>query len=133
MNPLEPAELSALLDGELDPRRAAEIQALIAADPAVRAEYDSLRLADARLRTLAGPARFAPWVSLPAPSPRASPAWLAAPALIVPLGWLVGKLTEAMSTAVAVNSLSLLVLIASLSLLAARELRRDGRPAPQSR
>ena len=36
-----------------------------------------------------------------------------------------GKLTGAMSTAVAVNSLSLLVLIASLSLLAARELRRD--------
>ncbi len=125
MNPLDPAELSALLDGELDPRRAAEVQALIAADPGVGAEYESLRLADARLRTLAAPAQFQPRVALPAPAPRAAPVWLAAPALIVPLGWLVGKLTGAMSTAVAVNSLSLLVLIASLSLLAARELRRD--------
>lgn len=133
MNELDPLELSALLDGELDARRAAEVKALIAADAGVRAQYESLRRVDARLRSMAGPARFEPRVLLPKPSLGTSAAWLAAPALVIPSAWMVGKLTEAMSTAVAFNGLSLVVLIASLSLLARREDGSGGLPSVQSR
>ena len=124
----DPLELSALLDGELDARRAAEVEAAIAADPVLAAEYDSLRLADAHLRSIAGPAPFVPGIVWPAPAPGLRAAWLAAPALIIPIGWAAGKLSPAMTTAVAFNGLSLAVVVAGLWLLAAREIRTGAAP-----
>jgi len=45
-------DLSALLDGELDPARAAEVEGWIATDPEARAEYESLAAVRAMVRGL---------------------------------------------------------------------------------
>jgi len=46
MNPIDPAELSAFLDGELEAARAKEVASAIASDPALRTEFERLRKAD---------------------------------------------------------------------------------------
>ncbi len=76
MTPVLPEELSALLDGELDPRRAAEVERQIASDPELGAAFDALRQADGLWRSQAGAARFAPRIDLP-PSPTHAHARLA--------------------------------------------------------
>ena len=62
MKKLHPAELSALLDGELDTHRAGEVEALIAADPKVHEEYEHLRRADRILKEVAQSEAFRPEV-----------------------------------------------------------------------
>lgn len=66
MNPVQPEELSALLDGELDPRGAREVEAQMAAQPELRAQFEALSAADAAWRRAAASAAFAPDVRLPA-------------------------------------------------------------------
>lgn len=66
MNPVQPEELSALLDGELEPARALEVRAQIAIDPALRLEFETLSAADAAWRIAAGSAAFRPDVEMPA-------------------------------------------------------------------
>lgn len=123
MSDLDPAELSALLDGELDPARASAVEALIAADPVLAAEFDRLKRADQRLRALAADAAFPPRVRWPRPAPAPLPAWFAPCLGLVLLAWLAGKLAPAMALALAVNALALVVLIACLASLALREAR----------
>jgi anti-sigma factor RsiW len=65
MIPVQPEELSALIDGELDPQRAAEIKMQMAADPELRAAFDALRDLDGRWRRSARTAAFVPQVRLP--------------------------------------------------------------------
>ncbi len=60
MTQIDPAELSALLDGELDKARAREVEAALAADPQMRAEYEALAVKDKRWRSAARGAAFAP-------------------------------------------------------------------------
>ena len=50
---MQSEELSALLDGELDVERAAQVRAMIEADPALRSEYEALVQLDVRLRQAA--------------------------------------------------------------------------------
>lgn len=119
-------ELSAFLDGELDPARAGEIEALIAADPGVRAAFEQLQRADARLRSISDAAAFRPHVRWPEPAAHGAGAWLALPLLLVLLAWTAGKLAPAVTTAVAANAASLLLLIACLTPLALREARGGG-------
>lgn len=62
MQPIEPAELSAYLDGELDSNRARDVAIALATDPALRARYDALANVDAAWRTAVLAAQFTPAV-----------------------------------------------------------------------
>jgi anti-sigma factor RsiW len=66
MTPLNPAELSAYLDGELSETRAREVAAMVAANPALRDELDMLGSEDAAWRVAAGSAAFRPALRLQA-------------------------------------------------------------------
>jgi anti-sigma factor RsiW len=65
MKPIEPAEISALIDGELPTARAEEVRQAIAGDPSLRRAYDELLAMDADLRSSATQAMFPPRVALP--------------------------------------------------------------------
>ncbi len=64
MNPIDPAELSAYLDGELDPARAGEVEAALASSPALRGELNALVNADNAWRAAARGASFEPGIRL---------------------------------------------------------------------
>lgn len=134
MIPVRPEELSALLDGELDPARAAEVQTQIQDDPALRQEFEALSNSDAAWRAAAGSATFTPQVTLPVraeahssaggESVREGGGWL--PALGVATGGVilvrsVLKLTGSDAWAFGLPMLSLLLLIAMVIALARTE------------
>jgi anti-sigma factor RsiW len=75
MRPVQDEELSALLDGELDPQRAEEVRTLIHADPALREEFGALLRLDARLCNAVEQVAFEPRVTFPAPAVSATRAW----------------------------------------------------------
>lgn len=127
MNPVQPEELSALLDGELDPARAAEVRTQIQMDPALRKEFESLSGNDVVWRAAADSVAFTPDVDLSlsaeahALSAGEGTRWLAA--LAVTLGGLVVvrsvlKLTGSGAWGLALPAVSLLVLIALVVWLA---------------
>ena len=64
MNPVQPEELSALIDGELDPTRAAEVQSQIEANSELRTVFRALSAQDDSWRTAARTATFVPQVHL---------------------------------------------------------------------
>jgi anti-sigma factor RsiW len=64
MKPVDPAEISALLDGELPPQRAAEVRRAIAADAELAALHAQLSGLDRELMSLARACEFEPNVSL---------------------------------------------------------------------
>jgi anti-sigma factor RsiW len=65
MKRVDPSELSALLDDELAPDRAAEVRQAIAADPELRREYEALARVDDDLRAHARETVFQPRVEIP--------------------------------------------------------------------
>ncbi len=65
MTTIDPSELSAYIDGELDATRAAAVAAALAADEALAAELAALRCTDERWSCAARTAQFAPNVRLP--------------------------------------------------------------------
>ena len=70
MNLIDEAELSGLLDGELDPERAAIVRQAIGRDPALKAQFERLSKLDGSCRRVAEQASFSPRVVLPVtPSP----------------------------------------------------------------
>jgi anti-sigma factor RsiW len=111
MSDLDPAELSAFLDGELDEPRAVQVGAIIASDERVRADYELLMRADARWRSMARRADFRPRVRWPTPAKQSIPAWVLAPLLLIPFASVAGKLSGAMIDSLMLNTLSLVVLI----------------------
>lgn len=68
MRPVEPAELSALLDGELSPDRADQVRQALATDPTLRRQFERLAALDVRWRSAAELAAFRPHVTAPARS-----------------------------------------------------------------
>jgi len=60
MKPIEPAELSGYLDGELEPDRIREVEAALAIDPVLRADYHVLADADRTWKSAANIAAFLP-------------------------------------------------------------------------
>lgn len=68
MKPIEPAEISALLDGELSGQRADEVRRAIAEDESLRQVYEKLADLDGDLKACAAQAAFRPRVSIRAPS-----------------------------------------------------------------
>jgi anti-sigma factor RsiW len=65
MKPIEPSELSGYLDGELEPDRVLEVEAALANDPTLRADYQALANADSAWKSAAHSAAFAPNTQLP--------------------------------------------------------------------
>jgi len=92
MNDIRSEELSALIDGELDATRATQVRAAIAADPALRADYEALARLDMGLRGAADASRFAPDIDLPRASTAARTVrdWAILP--VVTLGLLLVRL-----------------------------------------
>ncbi len=64
MKPIDPAELSAYLDGELSPQRKLDVERALQADSALREELRSLTQLDTRLRRVAAEVRPVPPVQL---------------------------------------------------------------------
>jgi anti-sigma factor RsiW len=64
MRPIEPAELSAFLDGELPAGRAEEVRRALAADPVLRRAYEDLAALDAEWKARAAAVAVAPRASL---------------------------------------------------------------------
>jgi anti-sigma factor RsiW len=64
MKPIDPAEISALLDGELPAERAEQVRRAIAEDEALRLEYEEIVALDTDLKACAQAAVFHPRVSL---------------------------------------------------------------------
>lgn len=127
MNPVQPEELSALLDGELDAARAAEVKARIQADPLLRREFEALRAADAGWRAAADSAAFTPAVRLTidarasAPMKSAGSGWLTA--LMICMALLIGtrallKLAGSDAFLFSLPAISLLLLVAVVIWLA---------------
>ena len=65
MKPIEPSELSGYLDGELEPDRIREVEAALANDPFLRADYHVLADADSAWKSAAHLAAFVPNTQLP--------------------------------------------------------------------
>ena len=84
MKPVEPAELSGYLDGELDVARTAEVRELLSRDAALLAQFEALRATDANWRAAAASAAFVPRLQLPAPRARAT-SWARIAALALAL------------------------------------------------
>lgn len=78
--PIEEFELTALIDGELDERRAAEVRAAVSRDPALRAKLEAMRSADSAWIAAAATALFRPAVHLPS-HPRTSDPFFLVPIL----------------------------------------------------
>jgi anti-sigma factor RsiW len=64
MKPVDPAEVSAMLDGELSPERAEQVRHAIAEDEELRLMFDELSVVDRDLKAHAVAARFRPRISL---------------------------------------------------------------------
>ena len=64
MSPIDPAELSALLDGELPAPHAEEVRAALAVDPALATQFERLAGLDAEWKGCAAALEFRPRVSL---------------------------------------------------------------------
>ena len=60
MKPIEPTELSGYLDGELEPDRLREVEAALARDSSLRADYEALANADRAWKSIARSAAFVP-------------------------------------------------------------------------
>jgi anti-sigma factor RsiW len=60
VKPIEPAELSGYMDGELHPARAREVAAALESSPALQSEFNRLVGADNSWRMAAREARFTP-------------------------------------------------------------------------
>jgi anti-sigma factor RsiW len=116
--PVDPAELSALIDGELPPERAGEVEARLAQDPALRAEYEALRANDARWRQAAGAATFVPTINLGRTREVPLP-WLAAIVLVLLAARLGGKFIGGLGPSMLLN-LAALVVVGWAVLAAAR-------------
>jgi Flp pilus assembly protein TadB len=69
MKPIDPAEISALLDGELRPDRAEEVRLAIAEDESLQRLYAQHSALDIDLRTYSQKKMFRPKVLLGEPSP----------------------------------------------------------------
>jgi anti-sigma factor RsiW len=67
--PIEEYELSALIDGQLEPQRVAEVRSAIEQNVALRAEYEHLLANDRTWTAAARAAQFTPTVRLGTASP----------------------------------------------------------------
>lgn len=118
MKPVEPEELSALLDGELAAGRAQEVIRLIEADPALRQEYEALGKLDARLKESAHRSAFSPSVAFPGQHDRQFWPSLAVGLLLMMMLRIAAKLIDPLPLAFGLNAIGFILLLGFLLRLA---------------
>ena len=67
MKPIDPAEISAFLDSELDPERTEEVRQAISCDAVLRQVHDGLLAVDGDLKAYAVTLKFRPQVAIDYP------------------------------------------------------------------
>ena len=118
MSTVRPEELSALLDGELDPQREREVRAQLATDPALSRELESLRRLDAQWATAGAAARFVPTVSLPTNAVAREVRWPVAALLLILLPIrLVSKMIDGPAMGWILNGIALAFVLTVMILL----------------
>lgn len=112
MNPIDPAELSAYLDGELSPARAREVEAAMTSSPALRAEFDALLEADEKWRAAGRSASFRPDIRLRGASlPKVSPYRAGGAVALLLAARILPKLGGAWAWELLVNAIALAVIM----------------------
>jgi anti-sigma factor RsiW len=110
VNPIDPAELSAHLDGELDPGRAREVEAALASSPALRGEFNTLVNADNSWRTAARTASFRPGIRVQPANARVRSALRAAGSVVLLLvARVVPKLAGTLEGELILNGIALTI------------------------
>lgn len=132
MSDIEPSELSAYLDGELEEDRRREVAGRLASDPALRAEYEALAGADAAWRQAAQTAAFTP--SIRWPQPQKSLGYISAPAAVLLATALVvlklaPKFSDSVALGLVAHTVALTVVLAGIAWLAASA--RDATAPPR--
>lgn len=123
MNPIDPAELSAFLDGELEAARAKDVESAIASDPALRMEFERLQKADAGWAAAARSAISQPTVFLASRTTVSSfYVRIAIGAVVLLALRILPKLNDAVAWGAALHSI---VLIALLTWVIRSSLRDD--------
>ena len=108
MQPIDPVELSAYLDGELEPIRAREVAAALATDSSLRSQYDALASADVAWKTAAETAQFE--IQLEKPEAIEISPTILAIVLVVLCGlWLMSKIDGIMGLSLALHSVALMI------------------------
>ncbi|MFB3891447.1 MAG: hypothetical protein ACE15C_05415 [Phycisphaerae bacterium] len=113
--PIEPRELSGLIDGELDAARALEVLQAVATDGALKTELAELKRSDHAWSSAAAKAWFAPKAALPSPGRRPGRAAMtAAGVLLLAAAWIMPKLVLAPAIMVVVHATALAITMAVL-------------------
>lgn len=132
MTPVQPEELSALLDGELSVDRARDVERQIAVEPELRREYQRLRQDDARWRRAAQTAAFPPALRLPHEGRRPGRfAGTVALVLLLAAVRVEGKVTDVFLLSFGMHAVALVCLVVGVVWLA-RDGDLDGSIAPTS-
>jgi anti-sigma factor RsiW len=124
MTPIDTAEISAYLDGELSAIRAEELEAAIANDPALRAELEALARQHSAWRGAASSANFLPTVRLEPPG--AGLKSQTAPGIALALTVLIAlrvlpKLTDSLGIGLVLHSLALAAIMGWLIHMTSRD------------
>ena len=129
--PISPEELSAYLDGELDPERREQVRLALARDPQIRRDYEQLAAFDRRWSRAAARAQFPVQWTAPASRREFSPM---VPAIVLALLIVVRLGTKAyfsMTGTLLVSSLALAGLLFLLMRLAQETGRVPSNQTPQ--
>jgi len=112
MKPVQPAELSALLDDELEIGRREEVEMALASDPALRAQFLTLKSADHQWRSAAHAASFQPQIDLGPQDSAQHPAFLITLGLIaLIIVRFAPKFIDALPFGIVLHVVALLVLL----------------------
>ena len=134
--PVEEFELSALIDEELDPTRAAEVRAAIEQDPALHEQFLRLLQADRAWARAARSAQFRPAVACQPAAPAASRAhaWvITALALAMVTGRVIPKVQPVdLGAAILIQGLILAGLIAAVVWISGQAIPQEYSHAPTS-
>jgi anti-sigma factor RsiW len=127
MKPIEPEELSAFVDGELDARRMREVEAALSTDPALRAAHKIIADADAAWRAAVTLGRFETTAQLMAHSWLQSPALTCAAALVLVVVRALPKLSDALALSLLLQLPLLIALMVWVVVLTRNSPDPDGR------
>jgi len=115
MKPVQPSELSALLDGELEVSRRQEVEAALASDATLQAQFLALKSADRQWRAAAHAASFQPQIDLkPRDSSRHSAVLITLGLLALIILRFAPKFIDAMTFGIALHVVALVVLLYQL-------------------
>jgi anti-sigma factor RsiW len=111
MEPINPEQLSAYLDGELDAHRAGQIKAAIENDAATRHAYQIIVEDDSAWRAAAQSAQFQPKIALPSRTALGSAAAMCAALLLLLVVRALPKLSDALTWGLMLQGVALVAIM----------------------